>query len=185
MAWFARFMNVVRPARVQRDLERELAFHLRERAEELREGGMSEAAAARAARLQFGNVTAQVERTRDMDIHDWLESTVRNIRYALRGLAKTPAFTATVILTLALAIGANSAVFSAIYAVLLRPLPFPNGDQLVKLAQAHPKVPQPYVAPVRLEDWWRRVFCKSWAWLPPWGGTSVRRKGDLADRMPC
>ena len=153
MAWLARFWNVVRPARVQRDLERELAFHLTERAEELREGGMSEAAAARAARLQFGNFTTQVERTRDMDIHDWLESTVRNVRYALRGLAKTPAFTATVILTLALAIGANSAVFSAIYAVLLRPLPFPNGDQLVKLAQAHPKVPQPYLAPVRLEEW--------------------------------
>ena len=153
MAWLARFWNVVRPARIQRDLERELAFHLTERAEELREGGMSEAAAARAARLQFGNFTTQVERTRDMDIHDWLESTVRNVRYALRGMAKTPAFTATVILTLALAIGANSAVFSAIYAVLLRPLPFPNGDQLVKLAQAHPKVPQPFVAPVRLEDW--------------------------------
>ena len=156
MAWLARFRNVVRPARAQRDLERELAFHLTERTEDLREAGMSEAAAARAARLQFGNFTAQVERTRDMDIHDWLESTVRNVRYAVRGLAKTPAFTATVILTLALAIGANSAVFSAIYAVLLRPLPFPNGDQLVKLSQAHPKVPQPFLAPVRLEEWNRQ-----------------------------
>jgi putative ABC transport system permease protein len=138
---------------MERDVERELAFHLTERAEELCESGMSEAAAARAARLRFGNFTTQVERTRDMDINDWLESTVRNVRYAVRGLAKTPAFTATVVLTLALAIGANSAVFSAIYAVLLRPLPFPNGDQLVRLAQAHPKVPQPYVAPVRLEEW--------------------------------
>jgi predicted permease len=138
---------------MQRDLERELAFHLNERAEELRDSGMSEAAAARAARLRFGNFTTQVERTRDMDVHDWLESTVRNVRYAVRGLAKTPAFTVTVILTLALAIGANSAVFSAIYAVLLRPLPFPNGDQLLRLAQSHPKVPQPYVAPIRLEEW--------------------------------
>src|SRR3954447_435539 len=104
MAWWTKLLNVVRPARVQRDLGRELAFHLRERAEELREGGMSEAAAARAARLQFGNFTTQMERTRDMDIHDWLESIVRNVRYAVRGLAKTPAFSATVILTLALAI---------------------------------------------------------------------------------
>src|ERR1035438_3031294 len=88
-----------------------------------------------------------------MDIHDWLESTVRNLRYALRGLAKTPAFTATVVLTLALGIGANSAVFSAIYAVLLRPLPFPNGDELVKLAQMRPKIENPFVAPVRLADW--------------------------------
>src|ERR1035438_4090980 len=88
-----------------------------------------------------------------MDIHDWLESTVRNLKYAVRGLAKTPAFTATVVLTLALGIGANSAVFSAIYAVLLRSLPFPNGDELVKLAQMRPKIENPFVAPVRLADW--------------------------------
>src|SRR2546427_12847654 len=153
MAWYRRFWNVVRPGRLQRDLERELAFHVTERTEELQERGLSEAEARRIARLQFGSLTTQLERTRDMDISEWLESIARNLRYAVRGLAKTPAFTVTVILTLALGIGANSAVFSAIYAVLLRPLPFPNGDQLVKLAQAHPKVPQPFVAPVRLEDW--------------------------------
>ena len=84
MSWFRRFCNVMRPGRVQRDLERELAFHVTERAEELRESGMSEAEAKRTARLQFGNFTSQVERTRDMDIHDWLESAVRNLRYALR-----------------------------------------------------------------------------------------------------
>jgi putative ABC transport system permease protein len=102
---------------------------------------------------QFGSFCHQMERTRDMDINPWLESTVRNLRYALRSLAKTPAFTMTVVLTLALGIGANSAVFSAIYAVLLRPLPFPNGNRLVKLAQSQPKIPQPFVAPIRLEDW--------------------------------
>ncbi len=88
-----------------------------------------------------------------MDIHDWLESGVRNLSYAQRGLTKTPAFTVTVILTLALGIGANSAVFSAIYAVLLRPLPFPNGDQLTKLTQSRPKIQEPSVAPIRLEEW--------------------------------
>jgi putative ABC transport system permease protein len=78
----------------------------------------------------------------------------RNLRYAARSLRKSPAFTVSVILTLALAIGANSAVFSALDAVLLRPLPFPDADRLVKLGQLHPRTPQsPFVAPVRLEDW--------------------------------
>ena len=152
MARFQRFCNVFRPGRLQSDLERELAFHVSERVEELRESGLSQAEAARAARLQFGNFTNQLERTRDMDINAWLESTVRNLRHSMRVLAKTPAFTITVILTLALGIGANSAVFSAIYAVLLRPLPFPNADELVKLAQSQPKIPQAGVAPVRLEE---------------------------------
>src|ERR1043166_198200 len=153
MAWYRRFWNVLRPGRMQSDLQRELSFHVAERAEELQDGGMSEEEAVRTARQQFGNYTAQVERTRDMDIYGWLGAFVRNLRPAARGLAKTPAFTPTVVLTLALGIGANSAGFSAIFAVLLRPLPFPESDQLVKLAQSHPKIPQPFVAPVRLEEW--------------------------------
>src|SRR5258708_1917325 len=78
-----------------------------------------------------------------------------NVRLALRSLAKPPGFTATVVLTLALGIGANSAVFSAIDAVLLRPLPFPDGDRLMRLEQKRPKVSQTFVAPVRLTDWSR------------------------------
>lgn len=153
MSWYQRLWNVLRPDRLQSDLERELAFHLVERTEELQQGGMSEAEAARMARLQFGHLAIQIERTRDVDISERLDSALRNLRFALRGLARTPAFTVTVLLTFTLGIGANSAVFSAISAVLLRPLPFPSGDELVKLAQSHPKIPGPFVAPVRLEDW--------------------------------
>jgi len=78
-----------------------------------------------------------------------------NIRFALRSLTKTPAFTVTVVLTLALGIGANSAVFSAIDAVLLRPLPFPDADRLMRLGQKRPQTSQTFVAPVRLMDWGR------------------------------
>ena len=78
-----------------------------------------------------------------------------NVRLALRSLAKTPGFTATVVVTLALGIGANSAVFSAIDAVLLRPLPFPDGDRLMRLGQKRPQTSQTFVAPVRLGDWGR------------------------------
>jgi predicted permease len=114
---------------------------------------MSEEEAVRNARRLFGNYTTQVERTREMDINGRLESALRNVRLAVRSLGKTPAFTAVVVLTLALGIGANSAVFSAINAVLLRPLPFPNGDRLVKLTQSSSKTRSPFVAPIRLEEW--------------------------------
>ncbi len=153
MAWHRQIRNLLREGRLQRDIEKELAFHVTERAEELRHAGLSEADAERAAHRQFGNLTAQVERTRDMDIPEYLEATLRNLRLAVRGLAKTPAFSATVILTLALGIGANSAVFSAIYAVLLRPLTFPRGDALLLITQAQLKSSEPNVAPVRLEEW--------------------------------
>ncbi|HEX3743524.1 MAG TPA: ABC transporter permease [Bryobacteraceae bacterium] len=153
MAWIRQIRNFFRPDGLQRDLHRELAFHVAERAEELRQSGMSEPEADRAAHRQFGNLTAQIERTRDMDIPEHLEAMLRNLRLSVRSLAKAPGFSATVILTLALGIGANSAVFSAIDAVLLRPLPFPNGDALLLITQAQRKNPEPNVAPVRLEDW--------------------------------
>src|SRR5689334_5984787 len=153
MAWYHRFWNAIRPGRLNRDLERELAFHLRERIDELEESGLDPAEALRQAQSRFGGLTLQKERTRDMDINLFLEAVLRNLKYSVRSLAKTPGFTATVVLTLALGIGANSAVFSAIYAILLRPLPFPNGDQLVRLAQTQPKAPEPEVAPIRLEEW--------------------------------
>src|SRR5580704_13547768 len=123
MAWFERCRNIFRPGRLQKNLDRELSFHVRERADELQAAGMSEDEALRTARRQFGNYTLQTERTRDMDIHQHLESALRHLRLAARALRKAPGFTATVVLTLALGIGANSAVFSAIDAVLLKPLP--------------------------------------------------------------
>ncbi|MPZ21293.1 MAG: FtsX-like permease family protein [Luteitalea sp.] len=107
----------------------------------------------RRARRQFGNPTVQAERTRDVDVAGWVDGLRRNGRDAVRALARTPGFTATVVLTLALGIGANSAVFSALDAVLLRPLPFPDGDRLVQLRQTQGRTSVTNIAPVRLKEW--------------------------------
>jgi len=153
MSWLQRLWNTFRPERVHGDIDREISFHIAERTDQLRSEGMSEEEAARRARLQFGNVTVQSERTRDVDIALWAEAHVRNVRYAVRTLSRTPGFTATAVLTLALGIGANSAVFSALDAVLLRPLPFPNADRLMRLSQTQETTAETNIAPVRLEDW--------------------------------
>ncbi len=98
-------------------------------------------------------MAAQIERTRDEDIAGWMEALWRNLRHAVRTLARAPGFTTTAVLTLALGIGANSAVFSAIDAVLLRPLPFPDADRLVRMSQTQERSSETNIAPVRLEDW--------------------------------
>src|SRR6202035_3069591 len=84
-----------------------------------------------------------------------VESVAGHLKSAFRFIRKSPSFSIAVILTLALGIGANSAVFSAIDAILLRPLPFPDGDQLMRLAEVRPKLKsrETFVAPERLEDW--------------------------------
>lgn len=147
MSWYRRRQKL------DGELNREFAFHLRERIDELRAEGLTESEAIETARRQFGNFTLQKERSRDMHVSIWLEATLRNIRLGSRSLKRTPALGAAVIVTLALGIGANSAVFSVIDAVLLRPLPFPNGDQLMRIVQRNPRSTDVAVAPVRVEDW--------------------------------
>jgi putative ABC transport system permease protein len=155
MSWLHRLWNTFRPERVQSHIDRELSFHIAERTDQLRSEGLSDEEATHRARRQFGNVTVQAERTRDVDIALWADGVLRNVRYAVRTLTRTPGFTAAVVLTLALGIGANTAVFSAINAVLLQPLPFPDGDRLMQLRQTQERTAETNIAPVRLEDWHR------------------------------
>src|SRR5688572_1701867 len=146
MGWLTRFANTFRTGRLRRDIDREQAFHLAERADDLRASGLGEAEARRQARLQFGSPAAAIEHTRDVDIVAAADAAWRNVRYAARALRRTPGFTVSVVLTLALGIGANSAVFSAIDAVLIRPLPFPNPHELIRLQQTHPTTGDTLVA---------------------------------------
>jgi putative ABC transport system permease protein len=82
-----------------------------------------------------------------------METLLRNVRYAIRGLTRTPGFTITVVATLALGIGANTAVFSGVDAILLQPLTFPNPDTLVLVTETRESAPISNTAPVRIEEW--------------------------------
>src|SRR5687767_59048 len=113
------------------ELDDELESHLRMAIEERMARGESRDAAERAARREFGNVTHIKEVTREVRGRGlWLERLVQDVRYGARALRRTPAFTIVAVLTLALAIGANSAVFTMVNSVLLKPLPFRDPERL-------------------------------------------------------
>ena len=112
------------------ELDAELESHLRMAIEERMARGESRDAAERAARREFGNVTHVKEVTREIR-GLWLERLAQDVRYGARALRRTPAFTIVAVLTLALAIGANSAVFTMVNSVLLKPLPFRDPERLV------------------------------------------------------
>ena len=118
-------------ASVEQELDAELRFHIEREAEKYEQHGMSHEAALRRARLEFGGVEQIKEVTRDVRGTARLESIVRDLRYAVRSLKSRPAFTLTVIATLALGIGANTAIFTLVDALVLRPLPVPHPEQLV------------------------------------------------------
>jgi putative ABC transport system permease protein len=133
-----RFSSLFRRSRYERELVNELAFHIDMLTEQNVRAGMAPAEARRAALRNFG----QLDRVKD-DVRDtWLsrmwETLVQDLRYGLRNLARSPGFAFIVISTMALGIGANTAIFSVVNGVLLRPLPFKDGEQLVVLRQQQP-----------------------------------------------
>jgi putative ABC transport system permease protein len=120
-------------ARRDRDLQDELAFHLAMRQAEHEHAGTRPDEARRAAHRQFGNVTSLKEQTTDMWRFPSFESLLQDVRYAIRSLIRTPAFSIVAVVVLAIAIGANTAMFSLVDAMLLRGLPYPDSDRLVML----------------------------------------------------
>ena len=131
-AWL-RVKALVKRRRLERDLEEEVQFHLAKRAEKNRALGIAGNDARAVARRRFGNVTLVKEDCREMWTFTWFETLWQDVRYAARILAKSPGFAAVVIFSLALGIGANTAVFSVMKAVLLHGLPYEHPEELATI----------------------------------------------------
>ncbi len=121
-----RCRSIVRPRQLRSDLEDELQFHLATLAEQHRNAGVDAVEADYLARRKFGNTTRFQEVCSDMWTFRWLEVMRQDIRYVTRTLLRSAGFSAAVIVTLALGIGACTAIFSVANAVLLRAMPFPE-----------------------------------------------------------
>ncbi|MGH9745226.1 MAG: ADOP family duplicated permease [Candidatus Acidiferrales bacterium] len=137
------------------DASDELRFHIEQQAAANISAGMAPEEARRQATLQFGAAEGVKEDCREQRRGFWLETIWADARYALRVMRKNPGFAAIAILTLALGIGANTAIFSVVYAVLLKPLPFTNPQQLVAVFAAKPQegVPKNGTSFPNFEEW--------------------------------
>jgi predicted permease len=131
--WWAFWRNLLRRESVESDLDREVESYFDLQVERLAARGLSIEEAKRAVRAQLGAPGQVKERVRDIRAGNVIETTFQDLRYAIRTLRKTPAFTLTSVLSLALAIGANTAIYSIVDAALLRPLPVPEPDRLFTL----------------------------------------------------
>jgi predicted permease len=127
-------------AQTEHDLEDELLAHIQHRADVLERSGLARAEAERRARLEFGNPERLKDECRDAIAGNFIDIFFQDLRFSLRMLRKSPGFTAIVVLTMAIGIGATCAIFSVVDATLLHPLPYPHSEELVRIVDELPGI---------------------------------------------
>ncbi|HXJ92807.1 MAG TPA: ABC transporter permease [Terriglobia bacterium] len=153
-----RFRSLFRRTGVEQELRDEVRFHLEKQIEENITQGMTPEEARYAALRELGGVEQIKEECRDMRKVSYVENFLQDVQYGVRQLRRSPGFTAVAILTLALGIGANTAIFSVVYAVLLKPLPFRNPGQLVRVFEGNDRagIPAEGCSYQEFQEWQRQ-----------------------------
>ncbi len=183
MAPLQRFVGglkaLVRSSRVERELDDELREFVQSSVDAKVAAGMNPDAAWRAARSELGNIDAVKDGTREVGWETWVDQLGRDVRYAVRTLRKAPAFSAVVVLTLTLGIGANTAIFSAVNAIILRALPVERPGELVSLTAQYPDGAEPFSYAA-----YRRLASDSAEFVDLVGASTARREAITVDGPP-
>ncbi|PYK42215.1 MAG: hypothetical protein DME46_11890 [Verrucomicrobia bacterium] len=173
-----------RRSQMENDLDEELRAHIQLRADDLERLGLTRVEAERRARLEFGGEARFKEECREAIAGNFIDILFQDLRFSSRMLRKSPGFAVVVILTIALGIGATTAIFSVVDATLLRPLPYPKSEQLVSIQDNFPGVGAQDVGLSALAHLnrrgcgcllWHRIILRYWACNPNLDGLSIRR----------
>ena len=150
-----RLRSLFRRNKVEQDLNEELQYHLEQKTQEYRASGLTIEEARRKARREFGGLELSKENCRDVRRVSYIQDLMQDLGFGMRMLRNSPGFALVAILTLALGIGANTAIFSVVHGVLLQPLPFPKQDQLIMLWEKNKEGTRSNTSWATFMDWKR------------------------------